>query len=55
MVNERVLFIGVFILVFNVLGAFFCKTIIPMALVGYEMVIANEARNIILCLTRLVE
>ena len=29
----------------NILWAFFNKTIIPPALVGYEMVIANEARS----------
>ena len=27
----------------NILGAFFNKTIIPLALVGYEMIIANSA------------
>ena len=29
-------------LVFYILGAFFNKTIIPLALVGYEMIIANS-------------
>ena len=46
--GERVRdFLGLFIsycsLVFYILGAFFNKTIIPLALVGYEMIIANSA------------
>ena len=32
-------------LVFYILGGVFNKTIIPLALVGYEMIIANEAHN----------
>ena len=31
-----------FSLVFNILGAFLIKTIIPLMLVGYEMIIANS-------------
>ena len=32
-----------FILVFYILGAFLIKKIIPLALVGYEMIVANQA------------
>ena len=32
-------------LVFYILGGVFSKTIIPLALVGYEMIIANDARS----------
>ena len=45
MVSERVIFLGVlFFLKFNLLyfGGVFTKTIIPLALVGYEMIIANS-------------
>ena len=40
-------FLGLFIsycsLVFYILGAFLIKTIIPLALAGYEMIIGNSA------------
>ena len=32
-------------LVFYILGGVFNKTITPLALVGYEMIIANETRS----------
>ena len=47
MASVCVIFLGLFIsycsLVFHILGAFLKITIIPLALVGYEMIIANEA------------
>ena len=39
-------FLGLFVLIvvqFSIFGDVFNKTIIPLALVGYEMIIANSA------------
>ena len=42
-------------LVFYILGAFLIiKTIIPFALVGYEMIIANSALRALLAIYRLI-
>ena len=41
-------------LVFHILGVFFNKTIIPLALVGYEMIIANSALRASLAIYHLV-
>ena len=46
MVSVRVTFLGVFIVLkssFLYFGGVFNKTIIPLALVGYEMIIASSA------------
>jgi hypothetical protein len=57
MVSFHVIVLGVFIFIlflfyffilfylFLYFGGVFNKTIIPLALVGYEMIIANEARG----------
>ena len=43
-----------FSLVFYILRAFFNKTIIPFALVGYEMIIANAALRASLAIYHLI-
>ena len=40
------LFIFIVVLVFYILGGVFNKTIIPLALVGYEMIIANSVLSV---------
>ena len=51
-------FLGLFIsycsLVFYILGGVFNKTIIPLALVGYEMIIANSALRASLAIYHLI-
>ena len=41
-------------LLFCILGAFFIKTIIPLALVRYEMIIANSALRTSLAIYHLI-
>ena len=41
-------------LVFYILGGVFNKTIIPLALVGYEMIIANSALRASLAIYHLI-
>ena len=41
-------------LVFYILGTFLNKTIIPLALVGYEMIIANSALRASLAIYHLI-
>ena len=36
---------SIYLVLFAILWGVFNKTIIPLALVGYEMIIANEART----------
>ena len=43
-----------FSLVFYILGGVLNKTIIPLALVGYEMIRANEARSAELAIYHLI-
>ena len=48
-------FLGLFIeSSFPYFGGVFIKTIIPLALVGYEMIIANEAHNAELAIYHLI-
>ena len=57
MVSVRVTFLGVFMLFqssFLYFGGVFNKTIIPLALVGYEMIIANSALRASLAIYHLI-
>ena len=40
--------------ILDILGAFLIKTIIPLALVGYEMIIANSALHALLVIYHLI-
>ena len=47
-------FLGLFIFIFLYFGGVFNKTIIPLALVGYEMITANSALRASLAIYHLI-